>query len=38
MNLIHSENISSDFVYPNGNDVNVNVIFKYGLNYIKIKK
>ncbi len=28
MNLIHSENISSDFVYPNGNDVNVNVIFQ----------
>lgn len=28
MSLIYSEKISSDFVYPNGNDVNVNVIFQ----------
>jgi len=38
MNLIHSQKIESDFYYPSGGEVNVNVIFQIWSKHHKIKK
>jgi hypothetical protein len=37
MNLIHSEKIDSSFYYPNGTDVNVNVVFQIWSKNFKVE-